>query len=355
MSCYTRLVRLCLILAIALLWWTPVPAGAEIDIPRGFSAQVHVTGEGFDTTTTRNVQGIPSAMTLAFDVSGNLYVARSGRRYMGGEIEDIWPIYRFPPGGARMTPKTQATFFLGPPLHNPQVATIRRGRDVFVTTFDRERRIGVLYRIADGRAEMVAGGTPDDGVPPLLRQPEGAAADSQGNLYVADRAQAAIARLDPGGRVLDPKWFPVLRPRVLAMDAGDRLWIGADGTAESPAQRGPGEIWRVLPDGSGTLVLRGPAASGLTLGPADVPFVADRQAGKIFLITPDGRRVDFATYADGDAPRSLVFAPVTPETRAAGIAGDLFVITIRNGAWPVNSIMRISGPFEDFVRKALGE
>jgi hypothetical protein len=65
--------------------------------------------------------------------------------------------------------------------------------------------------------------------------------------------------------------------------------------------------------------------------------------------------VDFATYADGDAPRSLVFAPVTPETRAAGIAGDLFVITIRNGAWPVNSIMRIRGPFDEFVRKALGE
>jgi sugar lactone lactonase YvrE len=155
--------------------------------------------------------------------------------------------------------------------------------------------------------------------------------------------------------VLDPKWFPVLRPRVLAMDSQDRLWIGADAAAEAPWSRGPGEIWRVLPDGSASVILRGPMASGLSLGPSEIPFIADRQAGKIFLLTPDGRRVDFATYADGDAPRGLVFAPVTPETRAAGIAGDLFVITIRNGAWPVNTVLRITGPFEEFVRKALAD
>ena len=345
-----------MLVLLTVLSLAPVRAGAEIDLPRGFTAHVYVTGEGFDTTTSRNVRGIPSSTTLAFDHAGNLYVARSGRRYMGGEIEDIWPIYRFLPGGARITPKTEARFFHGPPLPNPQIATVRGGRDVLVTTFDRERRVGVLYRIAEGRAELVAGGTPDAaGVPPLLRQPEGAATDTRGNLYIADRAHGAIARLDGDGKVIDARWFPVLRPRVVAMDGNDRLWVGADGAAEAPWQRGPGEIWRVLPDGSGTLVLRGPVSAGLTVGPGDIPFVADRQAGKIFLVTPDGRRVDFASYADGDAPRGLAFAPVTPATRAAGIAGDLFVITIQNGAWPVNSIMRVTGPFEDFVRKALGE
>lgn len=354
--CYTRNVRSLGVFVLILLVLGPVvPARAEIELPRGFTAHVYVTGDKFDATTSRNVPGFPSATTLAFDHTGVLYVARSGRRYMGGEIDDIWPIYRFPVGGARFTPQTEQRYFYGPPLPNPQIATMRGGRDLFVTTFDRERRIGVLYRIVDGRAELVAGGTPDKGLVPLLRQPEGAAVDAEGNLYVADRAQAAIARLDPTGRVLDPKWFPVLRPRVLAMDSQDRLWIGADAAAEAPWSRGPGEIWRVLPDGSASVILRGPMASGLSLGPSEIPFIADRQAGKIFLLTPDGRRVDFATYADGDAPRGLVFAPVTPETRAAGIAGDLFVITIRNGAWPVNTVLRITGPFEEFVRKALAD
>ena len=338
---------------VALLFLTALPAGAELQLPQGFTTHVYVTGDGFDASTSRGVNGIPSASTMAFDRDGALYVARSGRRYMGGDVEDIWPIYRFPRGGARFTPDTERRFFYGPPLPNPQIATVRDGRDVFVTTFDRERRVGVLYRIADGRAELIAGGTPDDGVPPLLRQPEGAAADGGGHLYVADRAHAAIVRLDAQGRVVDPRWFPVLRPRVLAMDARNRLWIGADGPAEAPWQRGPGEVWRVEPDGAGVLVLRGPISAGIAIGPGDHPWVADRQNGKIFVVTPDGRRVDFASYADGDAPRGLAFAPVTAETRAAGIAGDLFVITITRGAWPVNAVMRITGPFEEFVRKAV--
>jgi sugar lactone lactonase YvrE len=336
----------------AVLSLTALPAGAELQLPPGFTTHVYVTGEGFDASASRGVSGIPSASTMAFDRDGTLYVARSGRRYMGGDVEDIWPIYRFPRGGARVSADTERRFFYGPPLPNPQVATVRGGREVLVTTFDRDRRVGVLYRIADGRAEMIAGGTPDEGLP-LLRQPEGAAADGGGHLYVADRAHAVIVRLDADGRVVDPKWFPVQRPRVLAIDARSRLWIGADGPAEAPWQRGPGEIWRVEPDGAGVLVLRGPISAGLALGPGDHPWIADRQNGKIFLLTPDGRRVDFATYADGDAPRGLAFAPVTTETRGAGIAGDLFVITITRGAWPVNSIVRITGPFEEFVRNAL--
>lgn len=345
-----------LLIAATMSLVVATPASAEIELPAGFTTQVYVTGDGFDATSpSRDVRGIPSASTLAFDRDGALYVARTGRRYMGGEVEDIWPIYRFPLGGARFTPENERRFFYGPPLPNAQIAAVRGGHELFVSTYDRDRRVGVLYRIVDGRAELIAGGTPDEGRSPVLRQPEGAAADGGGHLYVADRAQAAVVRLDASGRVVDPRWFPVLRPRVLAMDARNRLWVGADGSAEAPWQRGPGEIWRVEPDGSAALVVRGPVASGLTLGPGDHPWIADRQNGKIFLLRPDGRRVDFATYADGNAPRSLAFAPVTDRTRAAGIAGDLFVITITRGAWPVNAVMRISGPFDEFVRRALGE
>ena len=340
-------------LLAALLVSTALPAGAEIHLPAGFTSHVYVSAEGFDASSSRGVNGIPSSSTMAFDGEGVLYVARSGRRYMGGDVEDIWPVYRFPRGGARFTAATERAFFYGPPLPNPQIAAVRGGRELFVTTFDRERRVGVLYRVADGRAELIAGGTPEPGESPVLRQPEGATADATGHLYVADREHSAIVRLDPNGRVIDPRWFPVQRPRVLAMDARNRLWVGADGPAEAPWQRGPGEIWRVEPDGAGVLVLRGPVSSGIALGPGDHPWIADRQNAKIFVITPDGRRVDFATYGDGDAPRALAFAPATPGTRAAGIAGDLFVITIARGAWPVNSIVRITGPFKDFLRKAL--
>lgn len=335
-------------LLLALLL-TPGLATAELVLPSGFTAQVYVSGSGFEASQSQALDGIPAASTLAFDDAGMLYLARTGRRYGGGDVDDRWPIYRVPPGGARLTRDSEDRFFHGPPLPNAQVAAIRGGREIFVTTFDRDRRIGVVYRILDGTIELFAGGTPPPGTPPLLRQPEGVAIDAAGNFYVADRATGRIVRLDAQGRVLDPKWLTVTRPRGLAMGDRDQLWIASDGGAEAPWQPGPGEIWRVGVDGVPSVVMKGPIAGAISAGPGAHLFVADRQAGQIFAVSPEGQRMEFARFTDGDAPRALCFAPVTPATQRAGIAGDLFVITIRRGAWPLNEVVRISGPFDRLV------
>jgi sugar lactone lactonase YvrE len=294
---------------------------------------------------------MPAVSTLAFDDAGFLYLARTGRRYVGGEVEDIWPVYRIPLGGARLTPKTEASFFYGPPLPNPQVGAIGKGRDLFVTTFDRDRKIGVLYRITDGRVELVAGGTPSKGTPPLLKQPEGVALDAAGNLLVADRDQGVIVKLDPSGQVLDPRYVALIRPRVLAFDGAGRLWIGSDGKAEAPWQPGPGEIWLMGPHGGPRQVLAGPVPQAIGMSPGGHLFVADRHGAEVFALTAEGSKVEFARFTDGDTARGLGFAPATPRTRQAGLAGDLFVVTIRRGAWPVNEVIRISGPFDDLMRR----
>jgi hypothetical protein len=333
---------------VLMLLLAPASAAAELMLPAGFSAQVYVTGEGFDSDAARGVRGIPSTSTLAFDQAGILYLARSGRRYLGGEVYDRWPIYRIPAGGARLTPDTETRYFYGPPLPNPQVAGTRRGRELLVTTFDRERRIGALYRLIDGRAELLAGGTPERGSQPVLRQPEGVAVDGAGNVYVADRVQGVVVRLDPDGRVTDPRFVAIARPRLLAVDDRDQLWVGSDGTAEAPIQQGPGEIQLASPQGALGAVYRGPVAAAIGLSASNRLFVADRHEKQIFVLTPDGKRVAFASFTDGDAPRSLCFAPITPETKRAGVAGDLFIVTIKAGAWPVNEVLRISGPFDDF-------
>jgi hypothetical protein len=336
-----------LALLLALL---PLDAAAEMRLPTGFTAQVYVTGEGFDTDTTRGIRGIPATATMAFDHAGFLYLARTGRRYVGGEAYDLWPIYRIPAGGARLSPDVEGRYFYGPPLLNPQVGSTRRGRELFVTTFDRERKVGALYRVVDGRAELFAGGTPERGARAVLRQPEASAVDSAGNLYVTDRAEGVIVRFDPEGRTLDPRFVTIARPRLLAVDDRDYLWIGSDGGAEAPYQQGPGEIVRVSPQGASEVVYKGPVVAALGVGPGGSVFVADRHEKQIFVLAPDGKRIEFASFTDGDIPRGLVFAPVTPETRRAGVAGDLFVIAIKGGTWPVNEVLRISGPFEELVR-----
>jgi len=335
-------------LLVAAVLSAPHPTAADLLLPAGFTVQVYVTGEGFDAG--RGLPGIPATSTLALDDAGFLYLARTGRRYTGGEVEDLWPIYRIPPGGARLTLDTEARYLHGPPLRNPQVAAVRGGREVLVTTFDHDRKIGVLYRMRDGRAELLAGGTPDRGSPPLLRQPEGAAVDAAGHVYVADRLQGLVVRLDSSGRVLDPRYIKVTRPRVLAAGGKGRLWVGSDGDAMAPWQQGQGEIWSVSPEGAATPTVRGPIPAGISMSPGGHLFVADRQAAEIFVVGPEGKRTEFARFTEGDAPRSLAFAPVTSETHRAGIAGDLFVVTINRGAWPVNEVLRISGPFDEFVR-----
>src|SRR2546427_9816152 len=106
----------------------------------------------------------------------------------------------------------EGQYFYGPPLLNAQVAAMRAGRELFITTFDRDRKVGVVYRMLGGRAELFAGGTPPAGGPPLLVQPEGAAVDAAGGpLRAPPRPRRSRPRHSPA-RV--PR--PPLRPRARA-------------------------------------------------------------------------------------------------------------------------------------------
>ena len=176
------------------------------------------------------------------------------------------------------------------------------------------------------------------------------AIDGASNVFVADRDQGVVIKLGPTGHVLDPRFVALTRPRVLAFDGSGRLWIGCDGKAEAPWQPGPGEIWLVEPQGGPRLLLTGPVPQAIVAGPGGLLFVADRHAGEVFALTAEGTKVDFARFTDGDTARGLAFAPVTPRTRQAGVAGELFVVAIRRGAWPVNEVIRISGPFDELLR-----
>lgn len=318
-----------------------VPAAADLLLPPGYVAETYVTGKGFDGGSERSAQGIPSTSSLAFDRSGVLYLAKTGARFRQGDVDDLYSLYRIPVGGARLTPDTEARFFHGPPLRNPQVAAIGLRGEIFISTYDRDRQIGALYRMIDGRPQLFAGGTPLDGSPPLLRHPEGAAVDPVGNVYVADRERGVVVQLDPAGKVLNPRYLSVTRARMLAFDAEGHLWIGSDGSAETPFQEGTGQIWRMPTDGAPSLVLQGPLPAGMGMGPGGTLHVAQRRTGKVFVLAPDGMRLDFSGAAEGTFLRGLAFAPDTPETRRAGIAGDLFVIVVRRQIWPVNEVLRI--------------
>jgi sugar lactone lactonase YvrE len=336
---------------LALLLLFVAPASADISFPAGFTSEVYVTGNGFDTSGERGVQGIPSVGTIGIDATGTLYLSRTGSRFRTGDVEDLWAIYRVPAGGARLTADTESRYFHGPPLPNPQIGAVSARGPVWVTTYDRDRKLGALYRFLDGKPALFAGGRPAAGAAPLLRHPEGVAVDSAGHVYVTDREEGRILQLDARGAVLNTHHAKISRPRMLLTDEAGALWVGGDGTAETPFGSGSGEIWRVAPDGSARLVLQGPLPSGIALSPGGALFVVQRRSGQLFALTPDGRRLDFATSRSGSFLRGLAFAPVTPETRRAGIAGDLFLIVVSRSMWLLNEVIRVSGPFDEWVRQ----
>ena len=229
---------------------------------------------------------------------------------------------------------------------------MRDGREVFLSSFDPERKVGAVYRMLDGRAELFAGGTPAAGTRRCSGSPRARPWTPTGNVYVADRQEGAVVRLDPTGRVLDRRW---VRGDAAARARRGRApaTCGSAPTARpsAPWQPGPGEIWRVTPAGEATLVLRGPLPVAIAAGPAGHLFVADRQGAQIFVLTPEGKRSSSPSSPRARRRAAWPSRRPLPATQRAGLAGDLFVVLINRGAFQVNEVVRVSGPFEEFLRR----
>jgi hypothetical protein len=138
----------------------------------------------------------------------------------------------------------------------------------------------------------------------------------------------------------------------LTIDAKDNLWIGSDGTHDSEHIDRSGEILRVpLSGAKRERVYSGALPSGMSISPGNNLFVAQRRSHKIFALTPGGKRVEFASFTGRSSLRTLAFPPVSDQTRKLGIAGDLFVMVFPMLDYPVREVIRITGPFDDYVKR----
>ena len=61
---------------LALLVLAAAPATADIGFPPGFTSEVYVTGQGFDTSGERGVTGIPAAGTIGIRVEAANQIIR---------------------------------------------------------------------------------------------------------------------------------------------------------------------------------------------------------------------------------------------------------------------------------------
>lgn len=327
----------------------------DVELPPGFTVTTYVTGNDFDPDKEQNARGIPAIVTLVFDSQGTLYCARTANRLREIYGSDDAKIYRIPPGRAQVTPQTEARFLFGPSLMDPDELAVNRKGEVFVSSSSRAEGYGSVFRLSSsGKATLFAGGQPGPGNAPLFKDPEGISFDQSGNVYVIDYDLGVVVKVDLSGRVINPRFITGMgRGRTLTFDPRGYLWIGSDGSHESPHVDGSGRIYRAaLPEGTVSLVHTGPLPSGMSFSPGGNLFVAQRRSGKIFAITPEGKHVNFASFFASPALRTLVFPPVTEETKRLGIAGDLFVMVFPWLDYPVREVIRISGPFDAYLKEA---
>lgn len=288
---------------------------------------------------------------MSFGPDGTLYFARTANRLkeIYGRFEA--PIYRVPPGPATISAAAEKKFLFGPPLHDPDELAVNRRGEVFVST-SQPAGYGIVYRLRpDGGTVLFAGGPAVAGEP-LLRDPEGIAFDRADNVYIADNDLGIVAKLDGEGRALNPRWLTGIgRGRTLTIDSKGHLWIGSDGEHGSEHIDRHGEILRVsLSSRRRETIYSGALPSGMSFSPGGNLFVAQRRAHKLFALTPNGKRVEFAAFTGRSALRTLAFAPVNEHTRKLGIAGDLFVMVFPMLDYPVREVIRIRGPFDEYVR-----
>jgi len=348
----TIALALSLALSAPLIFLQAASAGfdpAGVKLPPGFKATPYVTGAKFH----EGQRGIPAVVSMAFHGDGTLYLARTANRLREIYGQSAARIYRIPPGGASLTPRTEEKYLFGPALDDPDELGVNRQGTVFVST-SHPAGYGSVYRLSsDGKPSLFAGGPAASGKP-LFKDPEGIAFDGDGNVYVIDNDLGVVVKIDPQGKVLNPRWLSgVGRGRTLTFDPKGDLWIGSDGPHDAEHIDRYGEIIRLqLSTGKREQVYSGALPSGMSFSPGGNLFVAQRRAHKLFVLTADGKRVEFASFTGRSALRTLAFAPVTEATRRLGIAGALFVMVFPMLDYPVREIIRISGPFDDFVSGA---
>jgi sugar lactone lactonase YvrE len=346
----TIVFTLTMVLSAPLIFLQAALAGfdpAGVKLPAGFKAARYVSGAGFH----EGQRGIPAVVSMAFHGDGTLYLARTANRLREIYGQNAARIYRIPPGGASLTPQTEEKFLFGPSLDDPDELAVNRRGAVFVST-SHPAGYGSVFRLSpDGKPSLFAGGPAVSGKP-LFKDPEGIAFDGADNVYVIDNELGVVVKLNPQGNVLSPRWAAgVGRGRTLTFDPKGDLWIGSDGPHDAEPIDRYGEIMRLqLSTGKREQMYSGALPSGMSFSPGGNLFVAQRRAHKLFALTADGERVEFASFTGRSALRTLAFAPVTEQTRRLGIAGELFVMVFPMLDYPVREIIRITGPFDDFVR-----
>jgi uncharacterized protein (TIGR03437 family) len=278
--------------------------------------------------TTFGSVGTPVGM--AWDIFATLFVADM----------DANTLLRFPSGGVL------------PPIPIPASDVVRA---MDLNMYAPESSAGIVVRFPlIGQMSLAAGGGDTargdggDATEALLNHPSGVTVDASGNLYIADRDNARVRRVAPGGTITtvaaSVRW---LAPSAISVDPAGNVYVVDTGLKQVLKITPTGDVKRVAQNVTTPTQAVADAAGTL--------YVADAAAGKIFSVTsggvmstlldklaaPHGLALDgagrlFFTQQDGASVRSLDLSSGSlselgagqwsiPRGIAVNPAGEIFV------------------------------
>ena len=234
---------------------------------------------------------------LAFDSSGNLYIA-DARNYRVRMVNAAGIIATYAGDGTASGFGGQGDPATLTPLNQPQGVAADSAGDVYIADTGHSRLIEVDPA---GNIQVVAGTGTGGAAPGQLYDPSGLALDADGNLFIADTANHRIEMLSPAG--------------VLSTVAGTgTAGFSGDGGAAMAAQ------------------LDSPAAVAVDAN--ENIFIADTGNNRVRLITPDGNIATVAGTGDaaynGDSGAALSIALFNPGGLALDGQGNVWIADTGN-------------------------
>jgi uncharacterized protein (TIGR03437 family) len=274
--------------------WKITPGGA-VSVFAGVEGQSGYSGDGSPAIGSE----LYSPMGLAFDSSGNLYIADS----MNGRVRrvDTNGIITTVAGGGLLS----LTYGIGGPatqayLASPQSVLVDASGNLYVS----DTLLGRVLKVVPGGTITVYAGYPGagtgDGGPATsagLLGPVGLAMDSSGNLYIADSLDNRIRKVATNGIITTvagtgsgsysgdggpATQAGLSKPQGVAVDAGGNIYISDTGDDRVRMVTSGGTITTIAGTGQiGSSGDGGPATAAELAGPGDLALGS---LGKIYVV-----------------------------------------------------------------------